>query len=80
MATVKKMVNVSCLDCEKSFYLDFEPVEGQIINCPHCGAELEVINVNPLELDFYFEDSEAEDEWEPYEDFDDDGAWEEDEG
>ena len=78
MATVKKMIAVTCLDCEKSFYLDYQPIEGQIINCPHCEAELEVINVNPLELDFYFED--LDDDWESYEDFDEDGSWEEDEG
>jgi lysine biosynthesis protein LysW len=78
MTTVRKMVNVSCLDCERSFYLDYRPIEGQIINCPHCAAELEVISVNPLELDFYFEDSEADDEWEPYEDFEEEGSWEDD--
>lgn len=80
MVTVKKMVSVTCLDCEKSFYLNYQPIEGQIINCPHCEAELEVINADPLELDFYFEDAETDDEWESYEDFDEEGAWGEEEG
>jgi hypothetical protein len=66
MATVKKMVTVSCLDCDNPIELAFQPVNGQIITCPHCDVELEVINTQPVELDFYYED------WEDDDDFDDD--------
>jgi hypothetical protein len=45
---------------------------GQIITCPHCNAELEVINVHPLELDFYYHEGEWDDDekWEPSDDGD----------
>jgi hypothetical protein len=44
---------------------------GQKLTCPHCDAELEVISLNPLELDWAYdwswdeddEDEEDEDDW-----------------
>jgi len=39
---------------------------GQKMTCPHCDAWLEVIELDPVELDWAYED---EDEWE--EDWDD---------
>jgi hypothetical protein len=80
MVSVSNKISVTCLDCERPFELGFQPVEGQIISCPNCDAELEVINVQPLELDFYYEDWEDEDwedeDWED-EDWEDDEDWEE---
>ena len=45
MVSVKKLVTVRCLDCANAIELTFRPVEGQILTCPFCEAELEVINV-----------------------------------
>jgi lysine biosynthesis protein LysW len=42
------------------------PSEGQPVTCPNCGAYLEVINLEPLELDWAFtefEEAWAEQEW-----------------
>jgi len=36
--------------------------EGQTIECPECGAELEVVNTEPIELDIVRSDDEDEDE------------------
>jgi hypothetical protein len=85
MVSVSKKITVSCLDCEGQIELTFQPVEGQIITCPSCEAELEVISVQPLELDFYYEDWEDEDwedeDWDEDEDDDDEDEddWGEDE-
>jgi hypothetical protein len=78
MVSVDKKVTVSCLDCERSIELSFQPVEGQIITCPNCEAELEVISVQPLELDFYYEDWE-DDEWDEDEEWEEDEDWDDDE-
>ncbi len=40
---------------------------GDQVVCPHCGTKLEVINTNPVELDWVFEEYEYE-----YDDDDDD--------
>jgi hypothetical protein len=80
MVTAKKMVTVSCLDCENPIELNYRPIRGQIISCPHCNAELEVMNTQPLELEFYYEYEEEEydedEEWEPNADSDEDTYWE----
>ncbi|MCL7454942.1 MAG: hypothetical protein M8467_18045 [Anaerolineae bacterium] len=79
-----------CPDCEEPIQLGERPKVGQRVTCRSCGAELEVIEVSPLELDWAFEgpiddwqeDEEAEDEdegWDDEEDWDDEDEWEEDE-
>jgi len=54
-----------CPDCEAAIDVDEDDVEeGQTMDCPECGAELEVVNTNPLELDVISpgeEDDEEED-------------------
>lgn len=34
--------------------------EGQRVDCPECGAELEVVNTNPLELEVVSTEEEEE--------------------
>ena len=52
-----------CPECEA--LMDLEPDEldeGEIISCPECGAELEVVNTNPIELDLAEDEDLEEDE------------------
>lgn len=56
------MVTALCLDCDKPIDLS-KPVEGQLVRCENCGAEWEVISVDPLELDWaYLEPAEDEED------------------
>ena len=74
-----------CPECEAVIDEEFEDI-GEIISCPECGVELEVISIDPVEFDlapvddeeeddeFRFDDAEEE-EWDDedsYEDEDDD--------
>ncbi len=54
-----------CPECEAAIDVeDDELEEGQRLDCPECGAELEVVNTNPLELDLVSnEDEEEEGSW-----------------
>ena len=75
-----------CPECEAVIDEEFDDV-GEVISCPECGVELEVISVDPVEFDlapvddeeddeddeFSFDDAEDEDEW------DDEDSYEEDE-
>ncbi len=72
MVTTAKKVTVVCLDCDYDIKLDAQPVKGQIINCPNCGTELEIIEVSPLEVDFYYEDDWDDEDWDDDDDDDDD--------
>ena len=54
---------VLCPECESD--LDFEEDEvdeGEIVSCPECGTDFEVVTVNPLELKPVEEEEEADEE------------------
>jgi alpha-aminoadipate/glutamate carrier protein LysW len=74
-----------CPECEAVIDEEFEDV-GEIISCPECGVELEVISIDPVEFDlapvddeeegeddFHFDETDDEDDW------DDEDAYDEDE-
>ena len=51
-----------CPECEATIDLEDDEVEeGQTMDCPECGAELEVVNTNPLELEVISSGDEEED-------------------
>ncbi len=42
---------VFCPECETNLDVDEDDVdEGEIVSCPECGSDFEVITVNPIEL------------------------------
>jgi lysine biosynthesis protein LysW len=41
-----------CLNCGDRIYLGHRPWVGQAVDCDRCGADLEVTQVNPLDLDW----------------------------
>ena len=48
-----------CPECEALIDVEDEEMEeGQTVDCPECGAELEVVNTNPLELNVLSEEEE----------------------
>ena len=80
-----------CPECEAVIDEEFEDV-GELITCPECGVELEVISIDPVEFDlapiddededgeFRFDDAEDEEEWDDDEDsYDEDDDSEEEE-
>jgi len=53
-----------CPECQATIAVEQEDVEeGKTVDCPECGAQLEVVNTNPVELDLVAkEDAEEEEE------------------
>ena len=50
-----------CPECEAAIDVEDEDVEeGKTLDCPECGAELEIVNTNPLELDVISDEEEEE--------------------
>ena len=39
-----------CPECEAALDVEDDVDEGQRLDCPECGAELEVVSTNPLEI------------------------------
>ena len=64
-----------CPECEAVIDEEFEDV-GELITCPECGVELEVISIDPVEFDLAPIDDEEEDE-SRFDDTDDEDEWEE---
>ena len=76
METRTKVTTARCPGCGRTVRLGADSKEGQRLGCPHCGDFLEIINLEPPELDWVFDDFEPD--WEP-DDEDWDGAEEWDE-
>lgn len=56
-----------CPDCRERIRLGGRLYIGKTITCSNCDAELEIIETDPLELDWAYdgedEDDEYDDEW-----------------
>jgi alpha-aminoadipate carrier protein LysW len=52
-----------CPECEAIIDIGDELEEGQTLDCPECGVELEVTNTNPVELDSVVDEEEEEEAW-----------------
>lgn len=48
------MSSVLCPECGATIHIGNRGKVGEKIACPNCGARLEVISVNPLEVDWVF--------------------------
>ena len=60
-----------CPECETNLDVEEDEVdEGEIISCPECGTDFEVVTANPLELKAVEEGYEEEEEEEESEDGD----------
>ncbi|HNT78635.1 MAG TPA: lysine biosynthesis protein LysW [Anaerolineae bacterium] len=67
-----------CPSCEGEIKLTRKVELGQRIRCPLCLEDLEVVETNPVELDWaYDEEEEWDDEWEEEEEEaeDEDSSW-----
>ncbi len=42
--------SVNCPECDAMLNLK-EVVQGEIVQCPDCGVDLEVVSVDPLKLE-----------------------------
>jgi alpha-aminoadipate carrier protein LysW len=53
----------SCPECESDLDLEMDEVEeGDVVSCEECGAEYEVVGVEPLELARVDEELDEDDE------------------
>lgn len=49
-----------CPICGATVEIDWEVERGEIVDCVSCGAELEIVGTDPLELD---EAPDIEEDW-----------------
>ena len=53
---------VKCLSCDEEIRILRSPKMGMLVTCADCGAELEVVWLDPLELDWPFIDDDWDEE------------------
>jgi alpha-aminoadipate carrier protein LysW len=51
---------MECLECAAELDLASDLEVGEILACPECGVELEVMSLDPVTLDFA---PEVEEDW-----------------
>ena len=53
-----------CPECEATIDVEEDEIEeGQTLDCPECGAELEVVSINPVELNAILDEDDEEEDW-----------------
>ncbi len=49
------MPTAICPECDGGVYVDEEIEQGEMITCDECGEDLEVVNLDPIELNTYID-------------------------
>ncbi len=52
----------TCPDCEAEVHVDLDADKGDVVACDECGSALEVVGLDPVELDIAEEDSDEDDD------------------
>jgi alpha-aminoadipate/glutamate carrier protein LysW len=60
------MPTALCPECDEEVFVDADSEQGDVVTCDECASRLEVVGLDPVELDLRSEDepldpSEAED-------------------
>lgn len=56
----------TCPECSADVHVDVESDKGEVVSCDECGVDLEIVGLDPVELDIVEEDLDD------YDDDDDD--------
>jgi alpha-aminoadipate carrier protein LysW len=51
-----------CPECRTAIDVEDDVEEGQTVDCPECGAELQVVNTDPVVLEVLSSEEEEEEE------------------
>ena len=51
----------TCPECEADVHVDTDADKGDVVSCEECATDLEIVGLDPVELDIV-EDDEEEDE------------------
>jgi len=54
------MNEITCLECGATIEVESNTIVGEILECPDCGVELEVVGINPVTVELA---PEVEEDW-----------------
>lgn len=52
----------TCPECEADVHVDTDTDKGDVVTCEECSSKLEVVGLDPVELDMVDEDDDADDD------------------
>jgi alpha-aminoadipate carrier protein LysW len=55
------MPTANCPECDEEVYVDADSEQGDVISCDECGADLEIVGLDPIELDIHEEGDDFDD-------------------
>ncbi len=50
------MPTTACPECSEDVYVDADSEQGDVVSCDECGTDLEVVGLDPIELDIHEDD------------------------
>ena len=50
----------TCPECDADVQVDEDTDKGDVVECEDCGTQLEVVGLDPIELDVAVEEEEEE--------------------
>lgn len=56
----------TCPECDADVHVDTDADKGDVVSCEECGTDLEVVGLDPVELDIVeetYDEDEDEDEF-----------------
>jgi alpha-aminoadipate carrier protein LysW len=69
------MPTAICPECDEEVYVDAESEQGDVVTCDECGTQLEIVGLDPIELDVHeahdTDDAHEDEDFESY-DYEDD--------
>jgi alpha-aminoadipate carrier protein LysW len=60
------MPTANCPECSEEVYVDADSEQGDVVSCDECGSDLEVVGLDPVELDLH--EAEKSDDYDDYDD------------
>ncbi|MGI8788844.1 MAG: hypothetical protein ACR2HG_13915 [Pyrinomonadaceae bacterium] len=52
------MPTTACPECSEDVYVDADSEQGDVVTCDECGTDLEIVGLDPVELDIHEEDGD----------------------
>ena len=52
----------TCPECEADVHVDTDADKGETTDCDECGAQLEIVGLDPVELDIFEEEDDDDDD------------------
>ena len=52
------MPTTACPECSEDVYVDADSEQGDVVSCDECGTDLEIVGLDPIELDIHDEEDD----------------------